>query len=103
MMATDRVSLPQQPHPEQPKQLASDHRLTTESQQHLQETLNENYDPSKVHILVVDDDVLTRKILNSLLKKYCFNGMHSNLFLLVLCIIVILVIYFVCWYCVCFV
>ena len=37
--------------------------------------LTDNYDPSKVHILVVDDDVLTRKILQSLLRKFCFNGM----------------------------
>jgi hypothetical protein len=53
-------------------------RPLTESQTlaHL-DPLTENYDPSKVHILVVDDDVLTRKILQALLRKYCFNGMSD--------------------------
>lgn len=35
--------------------------------------VSDDYHPSKVHILVVDDDVLTRKILQSLLKKYSYN------------------------------
>jgi CheY-like chemotaxis protein len=33
----------------------------------------DDYDPSKVHILVVDDDIITRKILQSLLRKYSYN------------------------------
>lgn len=35
--------------------------------------VSEDYHPSKVHILVVDDDVLTRKILSALLRKYSYN------------------------------
>lgn len=48
-------------------------RPLNESQTLAHLDLTENYDPSKVHILVVDDDVLTRKILQSLLRKFCFN------------------------------
>lgn len=39
---------------------------------------DDDYHPSKVHILVVDDDILTRKILATLLKRYSYNGLCFN-------------------------